>query len=316
MNKKKIVILGATGFIGFHLCKFLVDKGFYIIVLVRSKNNLKLKRLNQNKITVVPVGDLNVIRLFPYNFNDIDCVINCAAKAHISKKIRINHNEYIKKLTNIERNIIKNIKNKNLRIIHLSSAKVSNILKNNENHKIDIYTKAKLLSEELIASYYKNYVILRPPIVYGPGVGANFLKLMNLINLNLPLPFLNINNARSYLYVGNLLDVILKILSRKDIKKKIYYVCDGQNLSTYKLCKIISKYLSKKIFFFYLNKNLLNIIFRILNKESILDKLIGDFEVGNKKISEDLDWKPKYKIEQGIKKTCFWYKRRFNIRER
>ena len=313
MNKKKIIILGATGFLGSHLCKSLIENGYHLVVFIRSKKNSRINQLNSKKITLVCTGDLTKIKKIDYQFSGIECVINCAARAHVLNKEKHLENKYIDKLINIERNIIRNIKNKNIRIIHISTSKIINIKKNKNHKTTDLYTRAKLESEKLIKENFKNYIILRPPLIYGPEVKANFLFLMNIINWNIPLPFYKLNNARSYIYLENFLDIILKIISNKKIRNKTYNVSDGQAVSTYILCKLISKHLSKKTKFFYVNKKILNFFFKLIGKDDILEKVLGDFIVDSKEIEKDLNWKPKYKIEEGIKKTCFWYKRRFNI---
>ena len=313
MKKKKIAVFGATGFVGMHLCKSLIKHGYEIVVFVRTNKVFPLSKLDKDKTSIVLCGNLNKIKDLGYDFNKVDCIINCAAKAHIQHKENINEKKYINELTNIERNIVNNVKNLNLKIIHISSAKVLKLIENKYDKDIDIYTKAKLESEKIIKEKFNNYVILRPPIIYGPGVRANFLTLIKAINSNLPLPLKGIKNNRSYLYIENLLDVILKIILKNNIKKNTYFVCDGNDISTYELCKSIAKHLSKKIYLFHLNKNILELIFRIFKKKDILDKIIGNFSIDNKKISSDLGWTPKIKTDEGIKKTCFWYKRRFNI---
>ncbi len=316
MNKNKIVIFGASGFLGKHLCSFLIKNNYDIIAFVRSKEENKLNILNKKKIKLIECGDLTEIKFFNFNFKNIECIINCAAKAHVQNKININECEYVKKLINIEKNIINNVKDKNIRIIQISSAKVLKKQLNKKNNSIDIYTKAKICSEKLIKNNFKKYIILRPPIIYGPNVKANFLSIMKLISLNIPLPLLGINNSRSYLFIENLLDVILKIIKNKKIVRKTYYLSDGKNLSTLTLGKLIAKYLSKRTVFFHFNKRLLDFFLKLIGKNDIIEKVMGDFVVDNNKISKDLNWKPKVKIEEGIKKTCFWYKRRFNIQKR
>lgn len=316
MNKNKIVIFGASGFLGKHLCSFLIKNNYDIIAFVRSKKENKLNILNKKKIKLIECGDLTEIKFFNFNFKNIECIINCAAKAHVQNKININECEYVKKLTNIEKNIIHNVKDKNIRIIQISSAKVLKKKQYKKNNNIDIYTKAKICSEKLIKNNFKKYIILRPPIIYGPNVKANFLSIIKLISLNIPLPLLGINNSRSYLFIENLLDVILKIIKNKKIVRKTYYVSDGKNLSTLTLGKLIAKYLSKKTVFFHFNKRFLDFFLKLIGKNDIIEKVMGDFVVDNNKISKDLNWKPKVKIEEGIKKTCFWYKRRFNIQKR
>ena len=94
------------------------------------------------------------------------------------------------KLTNIEKNLVNSFDTKKVKLIHLSSAKVK--LNKNNSFISDnelVYTKAKLNSEKVIKENFKKYVILRPPLIYGPNVRAKFLTLMKAVDRGLPLPF-------------------------------------------------------------------------------------------------------------------------------
>ena len=114
---------------------------------------------------------------------------------------------FIKKLSNIEKNLVHSFDTKNVKLIQLSSAKVKLNKKNSFISDNDlVYTKAKLASEKIIKNNFKKYIILRPPLIYGPNVKANFLSLMKLVEKGIPLTFKNLENSRSYLYLENLVD--------------------------------------------------------------------------------------------------------------
>ena len=87
---------------------------------------------------------------------------------------------------------------------------------------------------------------MRPPLIYGPYVKANFLALIKAIDFGLPLPFLNLENFRSYLYLENLVDLILKVIEENKFLNNFYYVCDGNAVSTKHLSDLIANHLSKK----------------------------------------------------------------------
>ena len=111
-----------------------------------------------------------------------------------------------------------------------------------------VYTKAKLASEKIIKNNFKKYIILRPPLIYGPNVKANFLSLMRIVDMRIPLPFKNLENSRSYLYIRKLIDLILKIIKEDKFLNKHYYVSDGKYVSTKYLTDLIAKNLSKNQF--------------------------------------------------------------------
>jgi len=309
MIKDKIIVLGANGFLGIHLCNTIIRNNYEVIALVRNKKSRNLHKLDKKGITVDFIGDLFKKKTFKKKYSDIKFVVNLAALAHI----KIKNNKKINHLNNIEKNIIKNFKNKSLNIIHISSAKVIESEQQLTVENLTTYVRVKVNGEKIISNYYKNYTILRPALVYGPEVKANFLSLIKAIYYNIPLPFKFLNNKRSYIYVENLTSAIFHIIKYKHFYGKTYYLCDINNLSTSKLTQIIAKHLSKKVRLFYMPYNLIKLVFKLLGKADILNKVLGDFIIDNKEFIKDTDWKVPFGMNYAIKKTCIWYKRRFKL---
>ena len=309
MIKDKIIVLGANGFLGVHLCNTIIKNNYEVIALVRNKKSKNLHKLNKKGITVDFIGDLFIKKKFKKKYSDIKFLVNVAALAHIN----IENKKKINLLNNLEKNIIKNFKNKSLNIIHISSSKIIESEEKSNTKDLKAYVRVKLNGEKIISNYYKNYTILRPALVYGPEVKANFLSLIKAIYYNIPLPFKFLNNKRSYIYVENLTSAMLHIIKNKHFYGKSYYLCDINNLSTSKLTQIIAKHLSKKPKLFYMPYNLIKVIFTLFRKTDILNKVIEDFIIDNKEFIKDTNWKAPYSLDQGIKKTCIWYKRRFKL---
>ena len=309
MIKDKVVILGASGFIGMHLCKKLNDKNFEVISIIRNKKSENYQELLKIGVKIIDVGNLFEKKKIKNNFSDIKYLVNLAALAHVNNKKYFNKNLNYEYMNNIEKNIVRNFKNKELRIIHLSSAKVS---KYNSSDKTE-YAKVKKKAEEIIRKNYKNHIILRPPLVYGPYVKANFLLLMKAIQNNLPLPFKKILKKRSYMYVENLIDAILLILNFNHFNGKTYEISDNCLITNEKLATTIANGLGKKVFLFYLKPEILSYILKIFGKKDIFNKTMKEFIVSNKEFVSDTGWKPPYHYKQGIKKTCLWYKRKFRM---
>ncbi|MDA9655170.1 NAD-dependent epimerase/dehydratase family protein [Pelagibacteraceae bacterium] len=309
MIKDKIIVLGANGFLGVHLCNTIIKNNYEVIALVRNKKSKNLHKLYKKGITVDFIGDLFQKTAFKKKYSDIKFVVNAAALAHIDieNKKNINH------INNLEKNIIKNFKNKSLNIIHISSAKIIESEQQSNVKDLKAYVTVKINGEKIISNYYKNYTILRPALVYGPEVKANFLSLIKAIFYNIPLPFKFLNNKRSYIYVENLTSAMLHIIKNKHFYGKSYYLCDINNLSTSKLAQIIAKHLEKRARLFYVPYNLIKIIFTLFRKADILNKVMEDFIIDNKEFIKDTNWKAPYSLDHGIKKTCIWYKRRFKL---
>lgn len=309
MLKKKILVIGASGFIGIHLCRILLNENFDVIALVRDQNSKKVNELIKMGAKVVSVGDLLIRKKIKNNFHNIKFVVNLAALAHLKiNKTKFRYNAF----NNIEHNIIKNFSNKKLNIIHISSAKVTDSDKKNSYSQYSIIKKK---GEDLIRKYYKKHIILRPPLIYGPNVKANFLILIKAIENNLPLPFKYLDNKRSYMYIENFTNAIVYILKKRIFNGKTYDVGDNFIISTNKLAYLIGTYLNKKVRFFYIPNLIIKFFFKLIGKSDIFNKVMEDFNISNKVFIADTGWKPPYHYTYGIKKTCLWYIRTFRMKD-
>ena len=309
MEKDKIVILGASGFIGMHLCRKLIDKNVNLLALVRNKKSKEAKKLLKMNIKILEIGNLFKKKKIYFDFSKVKYLINLAALAHVNRKSLNKNQSTSYNLNNIEENIVRNFKNKNLKILHLSSAKVSKEIKDN----ISLYTKAKKKGENIIKKYYKNHIILRPPLIYGPNVKANFLTLMRAIYYNFPLPFRKILKKRSYMYIENLTDAILFIIKKNHFNGKTYEISDNCLITNESLVTFIASGLGRKAILFYLSPKIIKFILIIIGKKELFNKMMEEFIVSNKKFVSDTGWSPPYHYSEGIKKTCLWYKRTFRM---
>ena len=211
-------------------------------------------------------------------------------------------------------------KSKVKRLIFLSTIKVNGEntkkgypLKNNSpSCPRDLYAKSKLKAEKILTSISKEenleIVIIRSPLVYGPNVNANFLKLMELVNKGFPLPFLSINNKRSMIYVENLVSFIIVCLNNDSAKNKTFLVSDALPISTPNMIKLISKFLKKNFSLFPCPVFILSIVGFLTKTSNKLDKLIESLEIDPKETYEIMNWRPPFTTEKGIRKTVDWYK--------
>ena len=159
----------------------------------------------------------------------------------------------------------------------------------------DPYGESKVRAEDsLRAIAGLRLAVLRPPLVYGPGVKANFLALMNAVARGLPLPLASIRNRRSLIYVGNLADAILACLG----KEGTFLLSDGDPISTPQLCREIGAALGRPA--------------RLLRFPTSLlpDKLAGSLELDDSHIRGTLGWKPPFTREQGLRAAARWYQGR------
>ena len=168
----------------------------------------------------------------------------------------------------------------------------------------DAYGRSKLAAEralaEVAAGTKLELVVLRPPLVYGPGVKANFLALVRAIARGWPLPLASVRNARSLVYVGNLADAIARCLEAPRAAGRTYVVSDGEPRSTPELCRALGAALGKPA-------RLVPFPMALLRLAPPLRPLVRDLALDDARLREELSWRPPFSFEQGLRATAEWY---------
>ena len=147
-------------------------------------------------------------------------------------------------------------------------------------------------------------VILRPPLVYGPGVKANFMQLFKIVERRIPLPLLNIKNRRSFIYLGNLIDAIITCMTNPNAAGKTYLVSDGEDVSTSELIRRIGAASGRRAFLLPVPVWILRMAGRITCKSNEVERLVGSLTVDISKICRELEWKPPYAMKHGLRETA------------
>ena len=151
-------------------------------------------------------------------------------------------------------------------------------------------------------------VIIRPPLVYGPEVRGNFLRLLRIVWMGIPLPLASIKNRRSLIYIGNLVDAIVNCMTNPNAAGKTYLVSDGDDVSTPELIKRIAYSMRRPAILYFFPSKFIQLAAGLLGKSAIVDRLVSSLTVNISKIKRDLNWKPPYTMEEGISETVSWYK--------
>lgn len=254
----RILVTGAGGFIGSHLCPALAAAGHQL----RS------------------------------SLEGCDAVVHLANLAHTSASPRELHR------VNVEGTIAQAkaaLGAGARRFIYLSSVKAA--------LPEDAYGRAKSIAEQaLLQLEGLEPLILRPPLVYGPRVKANFLALMRAVDRGWPLPVASVRNRRSLIYVGNLTHAIVRCLDA-DVIRKTYALSDGAPLSTPELCRAIAAALGRPARLFPFPPALLGLAPRV-------SRLVESQVVDNATFCAELDWQPPFTLEQGLRDTAEWYRAR------
>jgi nucleoside-diphosphate-sugar epimerase len=170
------------------------------------------------------------------------------------------------------------------------------------------YGATKLEAERLIVQALPDrYTLFRPPLVYGPGVNANFLRLLGLIKRGLPLPLASVGNARSLVYVGNLVDALASGLSHPDAVGRGFLVADGEDLSTPELLRRLAKALGCPSRIFPFPPMLLANCARLLGRRNEAERLLGSLQLDASGLRRTLGWRPPYSVDQALAETAAWY---------
>jgi nucleoside-diphosphate-sugar epimerase len=157
-------------------------------------------------------------------------------------------------------------------------------------------------------------VIIRSPLVYGPGVKANFLKLMKMIDREIPMPFQGVINRRSFIYIYNLTDLIIECLKHPKAAGKTYLVSDGEDVSTTDLLKYIAASLERNSRLFYCPLSIIRFIGKITGYSEEIKRLTESLSVDSSLVRKELNWTPPFDLIQGLKETADWYKKEFHTK--
>jgi nucleoside-diphosphate-sugar epimerase len=149
-------------------------------------------------------------------------------------------------------------------------------------------------------------VVLRCPLVYGPGVKGNFLRLLQAVDHGIPLPLSLARNRRSLIYLDNLTDAITTCLTHPAAAGKTYLVSDGEDVSTAELIARIAQALGKPSRLWPCPLGLIELAGRMTGKSDEIARLLGSLCIDSSKIRSELDWTPPYTLEQGLAETARW----------
>lgn len=150
-------------------------------------------------------------------------------------------------------------------------------------------------------------VVLRPPIVYGPGARGNFLALMRAVARGIPLPLASVRNLRSLIYVENLADAAVACLTHAQAAGKTYLVSDGEDVSTPELVRRIAAALGVRPRLLPCPIALLRLGAAALGRADDAARLLGSLQVDSSKIRRELGWNPRFSLDEGLGETARWY---------
>jgi len=230
------------------LCAKILAESWQVRGTVRSERDVS--RLPDG-VETVSIRSIDSDTKWDDALVSIDTVVHLAARVHVMDDASSNPiTEYRK--VNVEGTkcfAIAAAKAGIKRFVYISSIKVNGegkavaYTEDDEETPVDPYGVSKWEAEQELHQISDTtnieVVILRPPLVYGPGVKANFLQLFKIVERRIPLPLSSIKNRRSFIYLGNLVDVIITCMTNTNAAGKTYLVSDGEDVSTPELIRRI-----------------------------------------------------------------------------
>lgn len=311
MAQQAILVTGADGFVGSALCDAIGARGQRVIAAVR-------KRAGPGRAVV---GNLDATTDWSAALQGCGTVIHLAARVHVMEDAEADplaryREVNVEGTVNLARQAIDaGVK----RFVFVSSVKVNG----EATHGIpftaadvpapcDPYGISKMEAEVALRALASQtgleLVIVRPPLVYGPGVKANFLNLIKMVERGLPLPLGLVDNRRSMVALDNLIDLLLVCASHPNASGKTFMVCDGEDLSVAQLVQIIAEAFNKKSRLLPVPPGLLSFGARILGKSDVANRLLGSLQVDVVPTQVALKWTPAVTPRAAIYQTVAHYK--------
>ncbi|MFJ2487783.1 UDP-glucose 4-epimerase family protein [Pseudomonas sp. NPDC087639] len=314
MKKRRVLVTGASGFVGEAVIfRLLLDGKFTPIAAMRASTRL-------NGLCPVVPFDLCRPESMPV-LSSVDVVIHCAARVHVMNETAIDSLSAFRQ-ANVEGTVwlarqaascgVK-------RFVFISSIKVNGestgrgalFRADDEPAPLDPYGISKCEAEVALrrigAKTGMEVVVIRPPLVYGPGVKANFLVMMRWLDRGLPLPFGMLDNRRSLVSLGNLADLIVTCIEHPAAANQTFLVSDGEDLSTSQLLLHMARAMDKLAILLPVPTVLLKLLGSAFGKSSAIDRLCGSLQVDIGPTQKMLGWQPPLSAEKAFRETADYY---------
>ena len=313
---KRILVTGASGFVGQALCSSLLTQGHAVRAAVRSAG-----LPSANGLDVVAVGDVGAQTDWSAALSGVDCVIHCAARAHVMHETAADALEAYRTV-NVAgtRRLAEQAATLGVRrFVFLSSIHVNGVFTHGahlfehddvpapiENYAISKWEAEKVLWE-VSAKTGLEVVVVRPPLVYGPGVKGNMLRLLSMVASGMPLPLGAVHNQRSLVGLDNLVDLLIHCVDHPAAAGQVLLVSDGEDLSTPELIRVLAQAMGKPSRLVPVPVLLLRAAGSLLGKGAEVDRLVGSLQVDSNHTRELLDWSPPVSVDEGLQKTADWF---------
>lgn len=310
----RVLVTGAAGFVGRQLCQVLADRGYVVRAALRTADGIP-----EHAAEHVLVGEIGTDTDWSAALDRVELVVHCAARVHVMGQTREGSNLYMESnVFGTERLARASVAAEVRRFVYLSSVKVNGEItadrpfsREDEPRPVDPYGVSKLAGECRLAAVADASsmatAIVRSPLVYGPRVRANFLRLMRLVERRIPLPFASIRNSRSLVSVWNLCDLIDRLMRGPIPKSAVFMVSDGEDLSTPALLRRMGAAMRRPVRLLPMPGRVLRAVAVLAGRREEFERLCGSLTVDISATRDELGWTPPVSMDEALARTARWY---------
>jgi nucleoside-diphosphate-sugar epimerase len=314
-----MLVTGASGFVGRAVCRRALSLGFRVRGSHRSPSSAGLVPARVEKLQIPSIDRKTD---WSRALAGVSVVVHLAGRVHVTRDIDEDSLATYREVNTVgtERLARMAVAVGVRRFVYVSTIKVNGeqtltapFTESDAPRPADAYAVSKWESEQNLrrieAETGLEVVILRPPLVYGEGVGANFCRLIRLVERRIPLPLMAVANRRSLIYVKNLADAVVTTATHPIAASRTYLVSDGEDVSTAELIRHIANAMELPVKMFPCPLSLLRIAGKLVGKSEEMHRLLSSLALDSTKIRCETGWRPLYSMSTGLKETVEYYLR-------
>ena len=314
----RVLVTGADGFIGSLLCPVLQDRGYRVRGAVRKSMPEHVLAFDWNV-----VGDIGPATNWTEALEGVDVVIHLAGRVHMLRdkgqdlltEYRRANTEGTQKLldTAIGVGVKRLVFTSTVHVNGESATADEPFVESDASRPRGPYAVSKWEAEQLLHAATigteLETVIVRPALVYGPGVKGNFLRLVKLVDRGIPLPLRCTRNRRSFVSRTNLIDFLIRCVEHPAAVGETFLISDHEDVSTSELIRAIAAQFQRPVRLFPFPEPVIRLGGRVVKKDRIINQLWGSLVVDSSKARQVLDWQPPVALADELALLAEWFRK-------